>query len=171
MQPNEFILMVLPPDVSALGRPDRVEGSPSLAHIVRWGCWIMGVCSIAIAGIIFYFYWTEPPDDNLDAIAMLAPTLFIIPFGGALLWYGTTITGPTSIYAYYRESLAFVWNGSWTVIRWEDVREVLDPKWMDCRYARLVLRDGRKVILRNHFHNPAEFYESVKLRVNLRSRS
>lgn len=169
MQLDEFAQLSLPPEVVALGRPDRVEGSPALAPFARWASWSLGGLLIALASAAWIaFHLTAPPDvkANLGTqIASSVLTLAFLSLGLFLLWLGSTVTGLTSIYAFYRETLAFVWNDNWTIIRWDDVREILDPG-LTCLYARLVLQDGSKVSLRNHFFAPTVFYNSIKERVD-----
>lgn len=54
MEPEGFVRLPLPPEVIALGRPDRVEGSPILAPLNRWGFMILGGVIIVISGFFLY---------------------------------------------------------------------------------------------------------------------
>lgn len=168
MQPEEFANLPLPSEVLVLGQPERVHGHTGLAPFARWGSWLLGLLCIALpAGALTAFYLTAKPDDKANLGTMIAShglTFVFVVAGCFLLWLGSTVSGLTSIYAFYREHLAFVWNGTWTVFRWDDIREVLDPG-LTCFYARVVLQDGRQIPLKNHFFNPSAFYESVKQQV------
>jgi hypothetical protein len=168
MPPQDAGSSSLPPEVASLGRAEQVfANSPAGEAAVRMLGLAVGVLCIAgpIVGVAL-FYQLAPAADRARPPVLLTvyglAAFFLIL--GVYLVYAVNRETWRPIFAFYPEHLAAVLEGQWVVIRWDEVSEYRHGGRFSL-YPRLVLRDGRTLLLRNHFILPNSFYNAVRQRV------
>jgi len=144
----------LPREIASLGRPQRTHliatSSMSLALILA------GAFFLVMAGVfvLIYFKATFKKDDPVPKETML-----YIAGGVGLLGFGLGVGGwckggfgkdakGGGAYLFYPEALAVLQDDSITLVRWDEVTELLSPQgWGDYRIAT---QDGRTVTIQRN---------------------
>jgi hypothetical protein len=158
MSPAEQLNNLLPPpEVTALGTPERVvalaQGCGSTEGL--WGRMVMDPAFLAGAGLILVAGVCLALGGVAASVA--PPVVLIVLFGAGalmlaaggylLLWCERRVNVKyvSAAYALYPETLAYLHHGRWAVVRWDEV--------VECRAGSptglLVTRDGTRLTLEN----------------------
>jgi hypothetical protein len=168
-----------PPEIAALGPPEKVFSEVSLQdwwqavnrslaqmprhlrHRIGLALLVVGLLAMVTALCLPY-----------TILAILRTVVFMTGFlatsGGVLYLVGrlppVPEPTPATTYALYPDGVACFEGGTWTLIRWSDVVEHRG-QCPGAPFARVVLRDGRKLTLRKEgIRRGAELLRAVECR-------
>jgi hypothetical protein len=161
MGPDDLADLNPPPEVVALGRPEKLFRQPTWsAKDARLSLYLFGLPSALIGllllslplGVLFI---KEADRAKIVPITLLfLPLLSLFFFATASFFYARAANAShLSAYALYPTALA-IWNeGVWSVVAWEEISEVL-PHDLFRWYPALRFHDGRIQVLRYKIENP-----------------
>jgi hypothetical protein len=155
--------------VVALGEPERVFAQTrSLVKAIRRLALGTGLVFVAAAvGLVPFFRMIGPPEltqGGVGLVVIFVSVALLAIFGAILTVFGVRSIASSPVYALYSKAFAYLEQGTWTIVAWDQVSEFCEPG-LKSMYAQLLLRDGRQITLRNDFFYPDMFYDEVKRRV------
>jgi hypothetical protein len=150
-----------PPEVVALGRPERVfRQSTASVKDARLSFFLFGIPS-ALIGLLLVslpvavLFIKERDRAKIEPIMLLVPPLFSLFFFAVagFLYAKAANAKNLAAYAIYPTALAIWRDGLWSVIAWSEVSKFL-PHGLFRWYPALRLAEGRTEILRYKIENP-----------------
>lgn len=130
----------LPPEVAALGVPERMH---RVGSWVLWLCGLVGLAAMGPAGMCFYFLWrpfgANPPP---PVVALIGGCVFAL---AGLVIIGMGVWARQFSYVVYPEALVQVHGRRCQIFRWGQIQEVFEKRMGPQARYRIGLGDGRKI--------------------------
>jgi len=161
----------LPPEAAALGTLERTCVSrsklartflgPVLSEWLLGAAWVSLVLTVLFGSLVTYHWAKSTPQIRLVNSGVV---LFVACLAGGLFAVRHGKQPNEFAYLLYTTGFAYFEDGNWSVVRWDEVADILSPLGWGGD-ATLVLRDGRMVPVRTGVSGQREYQGAIESQV------